>query len=144
MKSTEYVNFTMPIPARGKYELEIVDASEITGKTPDVNGDCSHGIKLTFSVTNDDAMMTDGNTAIGYVFNQTWWEPRQSLIDSKPNVAMRMRRDIATLIKSAFGDSAPEEIAEHDWIGRRITAYLGDEFDEFQGETIVKVVKVIA
>ena len=144
MDVSGFKGYKVPTPVKGQVMLEIVDAEDVQGKRADDNGEVSKGFKLTASIKSpEDALMTDGTTAVGYTFSQTWWLPRQSLIDTKPQVAGRMKRDFSHLIEAAFGADFPETIDNSEWISRQIVAYIAPAFDDFNNEDICEITTVL-
>lgn len=144
MDVSGYKGYKVPTPVKGQVMLEIVDAEDVSGKRADDNGEVSKGFKLTVAIkAPEDALMTDGTTAVGYTFSQTWWLPRQSLKDAKPQVAGRMKRDFAHLIEAVFGADFPETIDNSEWIGREVFAYVAPAFDDFNNEDICEITAVL-
>jgi hypothetical protein len=144
MKTSEFKDFTLPMPQNGQYEIEIIDCTELLGKKPDENNECSSGLSFNFCISGPEtAAMSDGTSAIGHAFKQNFWRPRQSLKDSKPKVANRMTNEIKRLLDGVFGDSISEDVLESDWIGRKFIAYVTSAYDDYEGETVPKINKVL-
>lgn len=144
MDVSSYSGFKVPTPVKGRVMLEIVDAEEIEGRKPNEEGEKSQGMKITFCIKDPpDALMTDGTTAVGYTFTQTWWLPRQALLRDKPQIASRMKKDFARLLDAVFGADHAQTIQQEEWIGRQVFADVRSTYDDFQKEDICEIFNVV-
>lgn len=131
--------FKAALPVRGTVELEIVQGRDFTGKE-DADGEKSRGYALKYRITGPDfATMTDGNSAIGYEFEEIVTLPRAALIAEKPKAAEGMNKRVINRITAAFGEDFPDEISGTSFTGKNVKAEIYTQFDSFAGEEIVKI-----
>ena len=143
INTSDLKGFKVPLPVRGTVQLRIVKGRDVEGTNPDANGEKSKGLGFKYEITGPaEAMMTDGNSAIGYQFEESVWLPRDTLKASNPQVASRMKADFAARLDAAFGDDVPGEVSGPDFDGREIVAEIYTQFDDYAGAEVVKVRKV--
>lgn len=144
MDVSEFSGYKIPTPVKGRVMLEVLDAEEVEGKRPNDEGEKSRGLKLTVAIKDPpDALMSDGTTAVGYTFSQSWWLPRAQLVREKPQTAGRMKRDFARLLDAVFGVEHPATIQVEEWIGRQFFADIYSKFDDYNKEDICEISNVV-
>lgn len=131
--------FKTPLPVKGIVDLEITQGRDFTGKE-DSNGEKSRGYSLKYRITGPDyAVMNDGNSAIGFEFEELVTLPRETLERENPTAAARMKKRVLNRIEGAFGEDFPSELNGTMFTGKRVKGEIYTSWDDYAGDTIVKL-----
>lgn len=140
---SSYAGFQVPLPVRQQVQIEVIDMEEVTGKTPDDNGEVSSGLSFNFSITGpESAKMSDQTSAVGFSFSQKFWLPRKSLFDSKPKYANGMKAMVSKLLAACFGENFSGHVEPQEWLGRSFIADIRQTFDKFNKENVIEIERV--
>jgi hypothetical protein len=132
--------FKAPMPTKGEYDLEIVDAREFVGKKEDENGEVTTGVSFKLKIVGPDfAQLTTGEPAVGFTFENALMLPRKSLLQKNPQVAGRMKKEFASRLEACFGNEFPGTVEPSDWAARQFRGELYVSWDDYAKDDVVRI-----
>ena len=133
-------DFKAPILPKGKYEVEVMSGRDVEGSSVDENGEKSQGWGLRVQVVGpEDATLSDGNSAIGFTFEQRIWFPREMLKKNKPQAAARMTKACIEFMKAAFGEIPAGDVHGKDFEHQRFCVRGKSKYDDFAKEDLFEI-----
>jgi hypothetical protein len=146
--ASSFKGYKAPLPAKGKVLVKIDKIETVEGKDPDDFGEISSGFHPSYEIIGpDDAVMSDGSSALGWKFDERLWIPRSSWVKKDPAGAARQKSKIASRLRAWFGsdDAIPDgeltnavfkDLVERVCVAQ-ITANKGNAYS--QGEPFTEI-----
>lgn len=129
MNTSQYREWTPPCPVQGMYDLKVNFAENFRGSNPDDNGEVSVGMKFRYDIVGPhDAVLDNGESAIGFQFEELLLEPKQS---SSPKYKEMCMRKWNAQLKSIFGDMVPDNVSPEDFFDKIFTASAKPKWSDF-------------
>lgn len=132
--------FKAPILPKGKYEVEVMSGRDVEGNSVDDNNEKSSGWGFRLQVVGpEDATLSDGNSALGFTFEQRVWFPREALKKNKPQAAARMTKSCIEFMKAAFGEIPAGDCHGKDFEHSRFMVRGRSKYDAYNKEDLFEV-----
>lgn len=137
-------NYKAPLPAKGKVILEIVDLKMFESKNANEVGEKTQGLDYRLKIVGpDEAIMDNGDSAIGYTFFDRMMLPTQTTEAKSPQWSSKQKARFSKRLDAIYGKGgAPDDLDNSvlkERVGVQFQAAISTGWDDFADDYIVKI-----